>query len=113
MKDEKEETLYDVLLENDPDKINDFLMRNGKKKSYCPVRIIKDNEKQNEQLINELKNAIIVDLSVNIWKFSIDACILSNLIPSVSTNIKIIIITAGTNANKYNQNKYGLAILSR
>ena len=52
MKDKKEETLYDVLLENDLDKINDFLMRNGKKKSYCPVRIIKDNE-NTEQVSNK------------------------------------------------------------
>ena len=35
---EKKDTLYDVLLRNDEKEINDFLMRNGKKKSYCPVQ---------------------------------------------------------------------------
>jgi len=39
---DKKETLYSVLLENDEKKIHDFLMRNGKKKSYCPI-YFKDN----------------------------------------------------------------------
>lgn len=41
-KKEEKETLYSVLLTSDEKKINDFLMRNGKKKSYCPI-YFKDN----------------------------------------------------------------------
>ena len=36
-KNSNKETLYSILIENDEDKLNDFLMRNGKKKSYCPI----------------------------------------------------------------------------
>ena len=43
MKDEKE-TLYSLLESDDEDKISDFLIRNGKKKSYCPVCFRKDKK---------------------------------------------------------------------
>ena len=33
----KKETLMSVLIEDDEAKIKDFLLRNGKKKSYCPL----------------------------------------------------------------------------
>ena len=37
--DQKKDTLMSLLLENNEDKIHEFLMRNGKKKSYCPIFI--------------------------------------------------------------------------
>ena len=46
-------------------------------------------------------------------KFEIEKLIPSNLIPSVSTNIRKIIIAIGNTAKIYSQTKYGLAILSR
>jgi len=61
----------------------------------------------------EFKNATNVDFSVRIVKFVIVASIPPTDIPSESTNIRKIITTTGTNANKYNQNRYGLDILSR
>ena len=41
---EKKETLMSLLLENDQEKIQDFLLRNGKKKSYCPIYFKKDGD---------------------------------------------------------------------
>lgn len=61
----------------------------------------------------EFKNATSVDFSVRIVKFVIVASIPPNDIPSESTNIRNAITNTGTKASKYNQYKYGLAILSR
>lgn len=48
--DQKKDTLMSLLLENDEDKIHEFLIRNGKKKSYCPICIInKDNYKEDSK----------------------------------------------------------------
>lgn len=49
-KDEKKETLMSVLLTNDEEKIKDFLLRNGKKKSYCPIYFRKDINIDNDNL---------------------------------------------------------------
>ncbi len=37
------ERLIDILKENDEEKIQEFLLKNGKKKSYCPIYIKKHN----------------------------------------------------------------------
>ena len=47
--DEQKETLYSVLLENDEKKIEDFLLKNGKKKPYCPICF--DRDKSEDQTI--------------------------------------------------------------
>ena len=54
--DQKKDTLMSLLLENNEDKIHEFLMRNGKKKSYCPICIInKDTyEEDNKNPSSEL-----------------------------------------------------------
>ena len=50
MKEEqKKDTLMSLLIEDDEDKIHEFLMRNGKKKSYCPICIVKDNYKEDNK----------------------------------------------------------------
>lgn len=36
-KKESKETLFSLLIENDEKKLQDFLLMNGKKKSYCPI----------------------------------------------------------------------------
>ena len=51
MKEDNKETLRSVLLTNDEKKIQDFLLRNGKKKSYCPIYFRKDNNiEKNERI---------------------------------------------------------------
>lgn len=50
---DKKDTLYDVLLRNDEKEINDFLMRNGKKKSYCPIQF--KDKKIEERYQNQCK----------------------------------------------------------
>ena len=54
----------------------------------------------------ELKNAIIVDFSVKIWKFVILPVNPLNEIPSVSTNIKKIINITGNTAKIYKNQIY-------
>ena len=60
----------------------------------------------------ELIKATSVDFSVRIVKFVIVGSIPPIDKPSESTNIRKNITNTGTNANKYNQIKYGLANLS-
>lgn len=38
----KKETLFSVLKENDENKIQEYLLRNGKKKSYSPICFNRD-----------------------------------------------------------------------
>ena len=40
---DKKETLMEILKEDDKDKLQEFLLRNGKKKTYSPLYIKKDN----------------------------------------------------------------------
>lgn len=51
--DNKKETLMSILIEGDEEKIKGFLLRNGKKKSYCPLCFHKepiiDGENKNER----------------------------------------------------------------
>ena len=39
---DKKDTLIELLKENNQEKLQDFLLRNGKKKSYSPIYIKKE-----------------------------------------------------------------------
>ena len=40
----KKSKLLDIIIENDKDKLEEFIMINGKRKPYCPIAFFKEED---------------------------------------------------------------------